>query len=100
VYYGESLNALFRVEPRLTLAVISAPRATRMRHLVRIGDLFLNAGNGFAWIEAFGACVAAIHDGVAPIQLEAVIKFCQTIRGLAITGIFDPAIGLHQHSGP
>ena len=48
-----------------------------------------------AWVEAFGAGLGAVHDGVAAVELEAVVQRLQTLLGLLVSRINDPAVGLH-----
>ena len=59
-------------------------------------QLLLDIGNRLTRIQVLGTNLGTVHDGVATIQLEGIIEFCQTFLGLAIAAVFNPAVGLHQ----
>lgn len=58
----------------------------------------LDGGNGLARIQALGASLGAVHDGVATVQLEGVVQLSQSLSSHLITRVLNPAEGLHQHS--
>ena len=55
-----------------TIVVTPTPMQAKTL-LMRIGDLLLDASNGFTRVEALGASVATVHDSVASVKLETVI---------------------------
>ena len=54
-------------------------------------------GDGLPGVEMLRAGLAAVHDSVAPVQLEGVVKFRQALLRELVAAVLDPAIGLHQH---
>lgn len=62
------------------------------------GQQFLNLRNGASWIQTLGTGASAVHDSVATVNAEGILQLAQTLRGVLVTRVDDPAIGLHQHS--
>ncbi len=48
--------------------------ASLVRCFVRLGHLLHELGDGTSWVQPLGAHTGAIHNLVAPIQLEFVIQ--------------------------
>jgi hypothetical protein len=57
----------------------------------------LDLGNGLSRIEVLRADLGAVHDGVAPVELEGVVEVVQPLRRHLVAGILDPPVGLHQN---
>lgn len=62
-------------------------------------EQLLDLGDGTAGIEPLGAGARAVHDRVAPVDAEGVLQLVQTLGGVLVTRVDDPAVGLHQHGG-
>jgi len=71
----------------------------RLFFLGDAGQKFLDLGDGFARVQTLGAGLGAVHDGVAAIDRERVLQLVQALGGMLITGVDDPAVGLHEHGG-
>lgn len=50
----------------------------------------LNLGDGLAGIEALGARLRAVHDGLAAVQFVGVIQRCQALCREVIATVDDP----------
>jgi hypothetical protein len=61
--------------------------------------LLLDFGDGLTGIETLGASARAVHDCVATVKLEVVVKSLQTLLRRLVTRVDDPAVGLHEYSG-
>ncbi len=48
-------------------------------------------------IQALGAGLGAVHDGVAAEQLERIFELVQAITGGLVAAVDQPAVGLQQH---
>jgi len=59
----------------------------------------LDAGDGLARIQSFGASFGAVEDRVASIDGVMILKFLHALFRLLIAGVDHPAISLHQHRG-
>ena len=57
-------------------------------------------GYRFRRVQALGAGLGAVHDRVAAIEPERVLKIIETFPGMLIAAVDDPAIGLQQDSWP
>src|SRR5690348_17056867 len=60
----------------------------------------LDLRDGLGRVEAFGANLRAVHDGVAAIEFERVLEIIEAFAGRFIAAVDDPAIGLKQGGGP
>src|SRR6516225_2340158 len=60
----------------------------------------LNFGDGLGRIEAFGASLGAIENGVAAIQSKRVFEIIEPRPGRFIAAVDDPAARLQQRGGP
>ena len=69
-------------------------RKTYLDTLVAISEHFLDAADGLSRVETFGAGLGAVHDGVAAVELEAVVQRLQTLLGLLVSRINNPTVGL------
>ena len=65
--------------------------------LMHLCDSVLDLCNSAAWIQMFWARTGAVHDSVAPVQLEGVIKLLQSFLRLLIATIINPTKRLLQH---
>src|SRR5574344_2014436 len=63
------------------------------------GDQFLDLADGFSGLEALGAPIHAVHDGVAAEQTIGVFQIVQTLASSGIAAVGDEAVGLQQASG-
>mgnify|MGYP003634779869 CR=1 FL=1 len=61
---------------------------------------FIDLGYRFRRVQALGAGIGAVHDRVAAIEPERVLKIIETFPGMLIAAVDDPAIGLQQDSWP
>ena len=57
----------------------------------------LDVGDGFGRVEALGASLRAIHNGVAAIQSERVFQIVQAFTCRFVALIVNPARGLQQN---
>ena len=53
-------------------------------------------GNGCGRVQALGAGFGAVHDGVAAVQFEWILKIVQTLACGFIAAVDDPAVGVQQ----
>lgn len=60
--------------------------------------LLLDGGDGLAGVEALGAGLGAVHDGVAAEQLEGVVQRGQTLGGQLVTAVLDPSAWFETHT--
>jgi len=58
----------------------------------------LDIGDRQGGVETLGADRCTVEDGVATIELPVVIKESETLLGLVITGVSDPAVSLKKNS--
>lgn len=61
-----------------------------------MGHSLLDLGDGLAGIEVLRTDLGAVHDGVAPVELEGVVEVVQAFLGGGVAGILDPPVGLHE----
>jgi len=54
----------------------------------------LDLADGLGRVEALGADLGAVHDGVAAIQLERIFQIVQALAGGLVAAVGDPSIGL------
>ena len=57
----------------------------------------LDSRNGLRRIEALGAAVGTVHDGMAAVEFEGIVERMESLLGGAITAVLQPALGLKQH---
>ena len=57
-------------------------------------------GDCFGGVQAFGACLGAVHNRVTAVQLERVFQIVQTLARGFVTAVNDPAIGMQQGGWP
>ena len=53
--------------------------------------LLLDGTDGLARVEALGAGLGAVHDGVAAVQLEGVVQLSQALGGALVTTVLNPS---------
>ena len=59
----------------------------------------LDLRDGLARVESLWADLCAVHDGLAPVELEGLVQLLQSlIRGL-VSAIDDPPVGLEEDGG-
>jgi len=58
----------------------------------------LDLGDGSAGVEALGAGLGAVHDGVTSVDTEGISEPVQSLCLLSISAVNDPSVGLHQNS--
>ena len=56
----------------------------------------LDVGDRLGRVEAFGAGLGAVHDGVAAVQAERIFEIVEPVAGGLVAAVADPAIGLQQ----
>ena len=59
-------------------------------------DQLLGLGDRLGRVEALGADVGAVHDRVAAIEPERVLKLVEPLAGRLVAAVGQPAIGLQQ----
>jgi len=59
----------------------------------------LDFSDGSARVEALGAGLGAVHDGVTPVDGEGITELVQPLVGGVITRVNHPTVGLHQNGG-
>ena len=59
-------------------------------------DALLDVGDGLARVEVLRAGLAAVHDGVAAVELEAVVEGGNSLLGELVARVLDPAVGLTE----
>ncbi len=59
----------------------------------------LDVGNGLGGVEALGAHLRAVENGLAAVELPVVVQEGDTLLGLGVTGVSNPAISLEKHGG-
>src|SRR5215213_4855757 len=59
-------------------------------------DQFLGLGDRLGRIEALGADVRAIHDGVAAVEAERVLELVEPLAGRLVAAVGQPPVGLQQ----
>ena len=60
----------------------------------------LDLGDGLGGVEALRAGLGAIHDGVAAVEPERVLKIVEPLAGCLVAAVHDPAVRLQQHGRP
>ena len=61
-----------------------------------VRQLFLDVGNCLAGVEVLRAGLGAVHDGVAAVELEAVVERLEPLLGELIPGVLDPPVRLKK----
>src|SRR6476661_1524998 len=56
-------------------------------------------GNRFRRIEILGACLGAIHDGVAAVETEGVLEIIKALAGRFVAAVLQPAVRLQERRG-
>lgn len=56
----------------------------------------LDLGNGQARVQALGTSLGAVHDGVATVDGEVVLKFGQSFVAELVARVNDPSVGLQE----
>ena len=67
--------------------------------LVGFVDGLLDVLDVLSRVEALGAGVGAVEDGLAAVELERIVKLLETVGGVTVTAISNPAVSLHEDSG-
>lgn len=52
----------------------------------------LDLGNGLAGVQALGADLGTVHDGLALVQLEGIIQIVQPLLSEVVTAVNDPPV--------
>src|SRR3546814_10248096 len=73
-------------------------RRSRRSELARDHQL-LDLGDRLGRIEAFGAGLRAVHDGVAAVEPEGILELVEPLAGRLVTAVGDPAVGAQQDGG-
>ena len=76
----------------------ASARESRFLFFGEAGQQLLNLRDGAARVEALGTGFSAVHDGVAAEHGEGVPQPVQSLLVLAVPAVYDPPVGLHQHS--
>src|SRR3954466_5846946 len=58
----------------------------------------LDLGDGLGGIEALGAGLGAIHDGMAAVEPERILEIVEAMPGRLVAAVLQPAVGLKQRS--
>ena len=61
-----------------------------------MSQLLLDLGNGLARIQVLGTDLGTVHNGMTTVQFKGVVQILQSLFCLAIAGILNPPVGLHQ----
>src|SRR3954449_7178755 len=56
----------------------------------------LDLGDGLGGVEALGAGLGAIHDGMAAVEPERVLEIVEAVPGRLVAAVLQPAVGLQQ----
>jgi hypothetical protein len=62
-------------------------------------NILLDFADGAGGIEALGACLGAIHNGVTAVQRKGIIESLQPLSPGFISAVGEPPARLQQHSG-
>lgn len=62
------------------------------------GHLFLDFGNGTAWVQALWTRSGTVHDSVTSVQGHGVLQHLLSDLTSFVSGVNQPSVGLHQHS--
>src|SRR5258708_6234410 len=79
--------------PNSTSASLKRSNRALDHHLLDLGDRL-------GRIEALGAGLGAIHDGVAAIEPERIFELVEPLALGVVAAVGQPAIGLQQDGGP
>mmetsp|Transcript_737 Transcript_737/g.2988 ORF Transcript_737/g.2988 Transcript_737/m.2988 type:complete len:298 (-) Transcript_737:19-912(-) len=60
------------------------------------GHTLLHVGNGLSGVQVLRAGLAAVHDGVAAVELEGVVQLLDPLSSDRVTAVFNPPIRLHE----
>jgi len=60
----------------------------------------LDLSDGLAGVEALGAGLGAVHDGVTPVHRERISQLVQSVAGVLVSAVDDPAVSLHENGWP
>ena len=58
-----------------------------------VRDALLDVGDGLARVEVLRARLAAVHDGVAAVELERVVQGAEPLVRHLVAGVLDPPCG-------
>mmetsp|Transcript_36413 Transcript_36413/g.114130 ORF Transcript_36413/g.114130 Transcript_36413/m.114130 type:complete len:295 (-) Transcript_36413:144-1028(-) len=92
-----------------TLPLASSPQPSQsvpfalvhlLLRLVQRRHALLDVRNGLARVEVLRARLAAVHDGVTPVELEGVVQLLEALLGDGVAAVLDPPEGLHEHGRP
>src|SRR5271156_1613903 len=83
----------------MTTMVIYGATAMLQAALTALHHHLLDFGDGFRRVEVFRAGAGAVHDWVAAVEPERVFELVETIAGLLVAAVGEPAIGLQQDRG-
>src|SRR6476646_632519 len=73
----------------------AASPAQRALHLP-LDHHALDLGDGLGGVEALGAGLGAIHDGMAAVEPERILEIIEAVTGRLIAAVLQPAVGLKQ----
>src|SRR4029077_11344803 len=65
-----------------------------------LGHHTLGVGNRTCRVEPFRASFGAVHDGVAAIETERILKAVKPLAGALISAVDKPAVRLQQNRRP
>jgi len=67
--------------------------------LLAVGHSLLDLGDGLSGIEVLRTDLRAVHDGVAPVELEGVVEVVEALLRHRVPGVLDPPVRLHENGG-
>jgi len=67
------------------------------RGLVVVDKHLLDLSDSTSRVQALGAGLGAVHDGVAAVDGEAILHHLETLVGELVARVDHPAVGLHEH---
>src|SRR4051794_41599563 len=73
----------------------AASPAQRALHLP-LDHHALDLGDGLGGVEALGAGLGAIHDGMAAVEPERILEIIEAVTGRLVAAVLQPAVGLKQ----
>ena len=76
----------------------TSARESRLLLFGEAGQQLLYLRDGAARVKALGTGFSAVHDGVAAEHGEGVPQPVQSLLVLTVPAVYDPPVGLHQHS--
>src|SRR6478672_13098615 len=88
-----------RLSPHVTHSGRQTHRSDRGSHLP-LDEHLLDLGDGLGRVEALRAGLGAIHDRVAAVEPERVLKIVEPLAACLVAAVHDPAVRLQQDGRP